>query len=97
MKLLMRMPNHKRILSKRNYYIFLLGFWVYAIVWLAIHYYMYLVWQAPLYYKGLIEIVLLLVAPALSDLFCSYSSYLKETKQHDRYSITDEKRESVGS
>ncbi len=93
MKLLMRMPKQKRVLSKRDYYLFLLGFWVYALLWLAIHYYMYLMWDVPLYYKGLIEIVLLLGAPALSDLFCSYSSYLNETKQQDRYTTTDEKRE----
>ncbi len=70
-----------RLLSRRGFHIFQVALWIYAGVWLSVG---WLVYASKLYLlvKVVIAFALILLTPAISDLFLSYDKYQDE---HSRF------------
>ena len=66
--------------DRRGHLYFLASIWIVYSLWLAGGLLLYRFWRGPLWVQYLITIPFILTAPSLSDLFMSYSDYMKHSK-----------------
>ena len=80
MKLLTSIINRRRngILSKKMYYLYKMIWWVYTTIWLYILFKIWYAWNVSLWFKIVINMLLIIGTPALSDLVKTYKKYEKE-------------------
>ena len=79
MKLLIPIFNKsKGPLSRKRYWMSNVICCIYTITWLIILYSIWYSWDATFGYKLIVNIVLILSTPTLSDLFKPYDKYKKE-------------------
>lgn len=64
--------------DKKKYYFALVLYWIYTLSWVFALIYLYYFTNISIYYKILINLVMILGMPTLSDLFTSYSKFVNE-------------------
>ena len=65
-------------LSKPEYWIINIILWLYSILWFSVLIFIWYGWDVSFWYKFVVTIILVIVAPTLSDLIKSYEKYKKE-------------------
>jgi len=79
MKFLIPIFNRRKEPSSRTrYWISNAIWWLYTVIWIIILFSLWYFWDASLLYKLVINFILILGTPALSDLFKPYDKYKKE-------------------
>ena len=68
-------------LNRQKYRLWILLFWLYAILWLGVLITVAYFWNVSPVWKVLIAVLLLFVAPSIHDLFRPYENYLKEREK----------------
>ena len=64
--------------SRARYWISNTICWIYTVIWIVILFSLWYFWDTTLLYKLIINFVLILGTPAISDLFKPYKKYKKE-------------------
>lgn len=70
--------KRKESLSRKQYWLRNAIWWIYTIIWLIILFSIWYFWNTTFWYKLIVNFILILGTPALSDLFKSYDKYKKE-------------------
>jgi len=79
MKLMIPVFNRrKEPLSRKRYWVSNFIWWIYTIIWLIVLFSIWYFWNAAFWYKLIVNFILILGTPALSDLFKPYDKYTKE-------------------
>jgi len=74
--------RRQKVMSRKAYYLMQTIFWLYTIGWFSSWWFLYTrLAYLPMLLKAFIAIALLLVTPALRDLFFSYDSYEQQASE----------------
>ena len=87
MKLLLPFFKRKGLLNRKQYWTSIIICWVYTVSWIIILFSIWYFWDAGLWYKLIVNFILILFTPALSDLFKTYEKYKIEWEE--KYSKRD--------
>jgi len=72
----------KRLLTRKKYILIQITLWLYTIIWFGVWIYPLFSWHSlKWYFKVILIILLLLIAPSLKDLTQSYKSYKKDWEE----------------
>ncbi len=78
-------PIKKALISRRKYLIILTACWIYTFIWITALILIWYFWNVPVLYKLLVNGILILGTPAITDLTKSYEKYKEELgKQLER-------------
>ena len=89
----MNLYKGKRLLTRKKYMMNQIALGLYTIVWFGVWVYTLFLWHSLIwYYKIILFILLLFLAPSLGDLTESYNSYKKEWEEVNLDTKTNEKR-----
>jgi len=72
--------NSNTVKDKRQYYVYLVFSWVYALMWLVAVYVIFFVWKPGGYLRFALLVAGMVAAPHPKDLFQSYSKFLRESE-----------------
>ena len=81
MKLLLPFLKRKDALSRKQYWKNKIIWWLYTVIWITLLIFIWFFWNASLWCKFAINFALIILTPALSDLFKSYEKCKREWEE----------------
>jgi RHS repeat-associated protein len=83
LRFIIRRPQGRKPFSYSVFLIIQICFWLYAVGWFSLLTWIYLFWDASLYYKLGVSILVALLTPDAHSLFQSYERYKDEWKRNN--------------
>lgn len=78
--------------ERRAYVLAMLATWIYTLGWIVSVLWIHLLWKPSIFWRIVLTGLLVIVTPAISDLFLSYDEYIEEGKRLDKQANSQKSR-----